>query len=631
MASLFVDGRFQGLDSAGIPVSAGLLYSYAAGTLSPLSTYTTQAGDVANANPVVLDSAGRASVWLGASSYRVILKTSAGVTLWDTDNISAAEADVTIFTPAGAGAELRTTQSKLRESVSVLDFIPTAEHAAITAGTTTYDATAGIQAAIDSGATEVLLPEGKLEFTQIVHKPGLQRFIGKGQASGGSGTYLQRRTGATGAAYVWDGTNRITGARVGGFRMDGNSEAAETYGLDLSGFSYCTFEDMWIRVARLDGIYADGSTTPTQKQFSNNTFINVRANNNLRDGWRFEGSIEANSANVYIGCEGAGNAGVGFNEITGYSNETVGCTFQGNTGRDFYTNGTRNKHSFYVEGNSKALGSACELGTGSSANSISTRSSYPLWNTFKDGGVNNNVSVRGEDQVENHIFTNPYFLNWLGPAPVGVTLNGTPTVASYTDAVSPFGAGMQLTITANFQGVRFGLSETGANIQGRHVTLILEIETSGVVDTLQNRVYARDGTTDNTTTGEFAAENLEVSTAGKFITLAYDVKFAASVSGSPSVFWYMHAGVVGSNVIKVRSARVVLGQTRTISQFYGVETQPSVTTSTLSAASNGINTHRKTAGRMAYESSTGKLRFALGSSANSAWRATDGTGDVTPV
>jgi hypothetical protein len=413
--------------------------------------------------------------------------------------------------------------------------------------------------------------------------------------------------------------------------MDCNSEATETYGLDLSGFSYCTFEDMWIRLARLDNIYADGSTTPTQQQFSNNSFINVRANNGLRDGWRFDGSLVANSANTYIGCEGAGNAGVGFNELVGYSNETVGCVFQGNTGRDFYTNGARNKHSFYCEGNSKSSGSACELGSSSSANIVSVRSSYPLWNTFKDGGINNTVSVRGESQVERHIFANPFLANWPGTVPTNVALNGSPTLASYTDAVSPFGAGVALTITATFQGLLFTLSDTGANLQGKWVTLILEVDTSGVVDTIQHRVYARDNTTDNTATGEFAAENLDVSDSGVFLTLAYDVKFASTVSGTPKIFWYAHSGVSGSNVINIRSARVVMGQTRTASQFAGVETHHSATTATLSAATNGINIHRKTTGRTAYETSTGKLRFALGATATSAWRATDGSGDLTPA
>ena len=122
MASLFNGGRFQGFDSAGIPLSGGFLYTYAAGTLTPLATYTTQSGGVANANPVVLDSAGRAPVWLSASSYRMVLKTAGGVTVTDDDNISPYPGDTVTFIAAGSGAVTRTMQDKGRESISVADF-----------------------------------------------------------------------------------------------------------------------------------------------------------------------------------------------------------------------------------------------------------------------------------------------------------------------------------------------------------------------------------------------------------------------------------------------------------------------------------------------------------------------------
>lgn len=504
------------------------------------------------------------------------------------------------------------------------DFVSVRDFGARGDGVT--DDTAAIQAAIDSGAAKVLIPEGTFLFTSLTWKPSLNQLVGAG--TGSTYTYLKRKTGATGAAIKWDGTNRAVNVLMGHFRLDCNSEASETYGLDLSGFSYSTFENIWVRLAKLDGVYADGSISPTNKQFSNNTFINVRSNNNLRDGWRFDGGSQANSANTYIGCEGAGNAGVGFNELYGYSNQTIGCTFQGNTGRDFYTAGSRNKHEFYAEGNAKGV----QLAAASFANVFSVRSTYPLWNTFIDSGVQNTVSVRGEVWPERHIFDNPFLLNWTATTPVNVALNGAPTLASYADNNSPATAGVQATVSANFQGFIFSLDDSAANLQGKWVTLILDVDTSGVVDTLETRIYTRDGTTLNTTSGEFAVETLPVSASGTFLTLTYDVKFAATVSGTPTVIWYMgYSGVSGSNPIKVRSARIIMGQSRQASQYIGVEIQHAVATATLSAATNGINTHRKYSGRLAYETSTGKLRFAIGTTATSAWRATDGSGDVTPV
>ncbi len=54
------------------------------------------------------------------------------------------------FIQRGTGAIDRTVGSKLQDVVSVLDFIPESEYAAIKAGTSTYDATSAIQAAINS-------------------------------------------------------------------------------------------------------------------------------------------------------------------------------------------------------------------------------------------------------------------------------------------------------------------------------------------------------------------------------------------------------------------------------------------------------------------------------------------------
>ena len=99
-ASLFTAGQFRAFTNSGAPLAGGKVYTYAAGTTTPLATYTTQAGTVANANPVILDAYGRASIWLGSASYRMIVKTSADVTLEDNDNvngsISASTADFEI-------------------------------------------------------------------------------------------------------------------------------------------------------------------------------------------------------------------------------------------------------------------------------------------------------------------------------------------------------------------------------------------------------------------------------------------------------------------------------------------------------------------------------------------------------
>ena len=87
MATISPVPFLQFIDANGNPLSGGKLYTYVAGTTTPLATYTTYAGNIANTNPVILDSAGRASVWLGAGSYKFVLKDSSDVLIYTTDNI----------------------------------------------------------------------------------------------------------------------------------------------------------------------------------------------------------------------------------------------------------------------------------------------------------------------------------------------------------------------------------------------------------------------------------------------------------------------------------------------------------------------------------------------------------------
>jgi hypothetical protein len=80
----------QFFDNNGIPLSGGLLYTYQAGSSTPLATYTDINGTIANSNPIVLNSSGRLDneVWLTYGFYyKFVLKTSVGTTLGTYDNL----------------------------------------------------------------------------------------------------------------------------------------------------------------------------------------------------------------------------------------------------------------------------------------------------------------------------------------------------------------------------------------------------------------------------------------------------------------------------------------------------------------------------------------------------------------
>ena len=78
----------QFFDANGAPLVGGLLYTYEAGSTTPLTSYTDSTGVSANTNPIVLDSRGEANVWLGADIYKFALYTSVGVLIWTVDNIN---------------------------------------------------------------------------------------------------------------------------------------------------------------------------------------------------------------------------------------------------------------------------------------------------------------------------------------------------------------------------------------------------------------------------------------------------------------------------------------------------------------------------------------------------------------
>jgi hypothetical protein len=155
----------QFFSNNGVPLSGGKLYTYAAGTTTPATTYTSSNGLIAWSNPIVLDAAGRVSgsgeIWLTQNiTYKFVLKDSNDVLIGTYDNIVAindVNASTINYTPAGTGAVTTTVQDKLRQYVSVKDF------GAI--GNGVANDTAAIQAAINTGQLFIDLVGGNYSLT----------------------------------------------------------------------------------------------------------------------------------------------------------------------------------------------------------------------------------------------------------------------------------------------------------------------------------------------------------------------------------------------------------------------------------------------------------------------------------
>jgi hypothetical protein len=212
MASNFVGGVFQAIGSTGLALPGALLYTYAAGGLTPLATYTDQGGLSSNANPVVCDAAGQASVWFGTSAYRCILKTAAGVTVWDKDNLSSPVSAVDLGSattlslgdalvgvkPTFTGAVATTQHQINEEEISIARFLSASQLADCIAGDVAVDCRSAVQAAVDyalhadrGGVTPII----KVPYLMLLSSPVMidratdvwkseLRFVGEGNLGG---------------------------------------------------------------------------------------------------------------------------------------------------------------------------------------------------------------------------------------------------------------------------------------------------------------------------------------------------------------------------------------------------------------------------------------------------------------
>jgi hypothetical protein len=138
MASLTPSPLMQFFNNQDTFLVGGLLYTYAAGTQTPLATYQDQAGTIANTNPVVLNTRGEAAVWLSNAQYKFVLRDSAGVLIWTADNINGPDAatlgalatangaTLVGFTPSGGSATTVAAQLQtlISSGASVISYTP---------------------------------------------------------------------------------------------------------------------------------------------------------------------------------------------------------------------------------------------------------------------------------------------------------------------------------------------------------------------------------------------------------------------------------------------------------------------------------------------------------------------------
>ena len=194
------------------------------------------------------------------------------------------------FVQSGTGAVARTVQGKLKESVSVLDFIPVAEHAKILNGTSTYDCSDDIQAAITASNT-VYFPVGTYPFSGITINTHNVTLYGAGESRS-----VLLMTNAAAAAVTIASTAYTSGVNIRNLRIEGNASnlggislgtttfaaaririqdvfitgfqnAANGYGIRLNSNQNTDIENLWIQECHF-GIYRANGGYSTSTRFS---------------------------------------------------------------------------------------------------------------------------------------------------------------------------------------------------------------------------------------------------------------------------------------------------------------------------------------------------------------------------
>ncbi len=105
-----IGNGFQFFDNNGLPLNAGLLYTYQAGSVTPQTTFTDSSGLIANTNPIVLGTDGRppSTIWLSDGFfYKFVLEDASSVVIQDYDNLyGIINAAAPAATPIPAGGIL---------------------------------------------------------------------------------------------------------------------------------------------------------------------------------------------------------------------------------------------------------------------------------------------------------------------------------------------------------------------------------------------------------------------------------------------------------------------------------------------------------------------------------------------
>ena len=210
--SPFANPGAQFFDDNGDPLSGGKIFTYAAGTTTPKATFTDFTGATPQANPIILDAAGRPpfEVWLTyGDSYKFILKDSNDTLVGTFDNIDGIPpVNINLVRLYGSTSGYVELQAPAVAGANVVTFPAATGTVALTSNPTFTGTTAVATLTASGNITGSKTISGRLlSASQTVNIDQYLYMSGTGQAKLPVGSTAQR-------AGAFSGTGQISGTTL---------------------------------------------------------------------------------------------------------------------------------------------------------------------------------------------------------------------------------------------------------------------------------------------------------------------------------------------------------------------------------------------------------------------------------
>lgn len=284
--------KIQFFDNTGVPLSGGKVYTCVSGSScpgTPQASYTDYTLGVQNANPVILDSAGRSSIWLGSATYKIVLEDSQNNVIWTQDgvpgpiNLSTANIN---YTAPYTGAVQQTLNSALAPSVNVGNF------GAL--GNGSHDDTSAIQACINGvpDGGQCYLPPGSYLVCTGLPLTISKRITLLGAGPGSIISVCSSAGSTTDALLIKASTNSdVQGFKISNLAILPQSGNPGRYGINFDGTNASFSNGLidHITVGQF-GNYAI-ATTNSSSNVNGNPYTTTVQNSTLKGGvfWNFAG------------------------------------------------------------------------------------------------------------------------------------------------------------------------------------------------------------------------------------------------------------------------------------------------------------------------------------------------------